>query len=71
MNAQPSQRRVLFHSGRIVRRKDPRPCRQGSHVGPLLDCELFDAHEDALWHGIGTCGCCGSTVSRDQLRRAA
>lgn len=63
--------RRLFHAGKITHRKEPRPCSMDNHAGPLLRAALFNAQPDAMWHGMGECAVCGSTIHRRQLRPRA
>jgi hypothetical protein len=68
VNAKPKRR--LWHAGKRMKHREPRPCSAGNHVGPLVGTALYDA-AGGWWAGIGNCRACGSTVHKSQIKGAA
>jgi len=62
--------RRLFHAGKITHRKDPKPCANGWHEGPMLKTAEYDA-AGWIWPGVADCATCGGTVARTDFRRMA
>lgn len=64
-------KRALFIAGKLApRRREPRPCSNGWHVGPHVDTERFTL-AGGIWEGTGLCLACGSHVHKDQIRARA
>ena len=68
----PLPRPGLFYVGHIkpTKRRQPRPCHDGSHVGPLVNTAVYNRF-GGVWAGMGECAACRSTVHKSQIRPRA